>query len=276
MKTINTILLISIISFTYLRANAQESVIFEENFSYLTDQDRTGSNFLPDEFDLYFDNMGWTGIEVVKGGKDSEPTPNRIAKPRIGWWSGNAYLISPEIDLSNEVTVSFTLKNYARQSDGQLLDYPRMLLLHAADGVNFQLVDTIKGLELEFKEFSRVITNGTSNSKIKFSRVHPSENAPNRFYIGQVKVIRGVTSLTELSGNKDKFFSVYSNPSRIELINNEMFVSGLRIFDISGKEIKSFSHKKSVIDISKLEKGIYLIKMQLDNKYVVTRKFIKY
>ena len=276
MKTITKFLLIIMINLSCFESIAEESVIFEENFSYLTDQDRTGSNFLPDEYDLYFDNLGWTGVEVVKGGKDSEPIPNRIAKPRLGWWSGNAYLITPAIDLSNGVTVSFTLKNYARQSDGQLLDYPRILLLHAADGVNFQLVDTIKGLELEFKQFSRVITNGTTNSKIKFSRVHPSENAPNRFFIGQVKVIRGVTSLNVLSEIKNRIISVYSNPARIELKNNDLDVLDVRIFDIAGKEILNVDERETVIDISSFEKGIYFIHIQLDNKSIITRKFVKY
>ena len=64
--------------------------------------------------------------------------------------------------------------------------------------------------------------------------------------------------------------SIYPNPtSDILNIKNENLIKELVITDISGKEIKRFNcdSKESTLDISELDKGIYLIGIRTDKKW---------
>lgn len=269
MKTKHYLLLLVLLT---LKTAYSQTNIFEENFNKpsVTVLWNGGSftiNETTNHYDSLFNNNGWSGIEMAKGATDSG---NKIAakKPRVGWWSGMAYLTSPTIDLSSKpnYTVKFQLRNNARNAEGSLLDYDKMLFLHAPDGENFVVIDTISGMTLDVQEYTRVISNGTENSKLRFSRVHATENAPNRFFVFKVLVEEGnITDIDNLLIKNDKI-EFYPNPVNVELnIKSEDPICSISIFDITGRSVLSFNNPGEKINLISLAAGNYILQAQRTN-----------
>ena len=70
-----------------------------------------------------------------------------------------------------------------------------------------------------------------------------------------------------------KNIKIYPNPVKniLHIDTNSKIVKG-EIFSISGQIMKTFSDKE--INVSKLPKGIYILKLNLKNE-IITQKFIK-
>jgi hypothetical protein len=72
---------------------------------------------------------------------------------------------------------------------------------------------------------------------------------------------------------RNKNIKIYPNPVKniLHIDTNSKIVKG-EIFSISGQIMKTFSDKE--INVSKLPKGIYILKLNLKNE-IITQKFIK-
>ncbi|WP_412559902.1 alpha-amylase family glycosyl hydrolase [Winogradskyella sp. MIT101101] len=72
-------------------------------------------------------------------------------------------------------------------------------------------------------------------------------------------------------------FTIYPNPSRTSFSINTN-VSGVEIYDLSGKMIKSYKGdftRTDSFDISSLNTGMYIVKVENDNKQTMTTKLVK-
>lgn len=72
-------------------------------------------------------------------------------------------------------------------------------------------------------------------------------------------------------------FSLYPNPTQ-STFNMNMNVSKVEIYDLTGKLVKSFNGeftKTDSFDISTLNSGMYMVKVQNDNNQILTTKLIK-
>ena len=83
----------------------------------------------------------------------------------------------------------------------------------------------------------------------------------------------GITSINENYNSNQ--ISIFPNPT-----TNTLFINGLpknsniKIFDVLGKEVLNFETTNNQINISNLQSGIYILKIENENK-IVTKKFIK-
>lgn len=253
-----------------------QDVLFEENFSYVMDTWYGDLVLEEDEYDLYFDNEGWTGENVVLGSPSAtgEIPFNDVNKPRVSFWRGATdHLTTPIINCGNTgVTFQFKLKLTSRSNTGNTFDYNQVNILHAPDGEDFELLETIvipkNTLEdpLSFTDFSMDVTNATANSKFRFQVTQ--NNDPNRFFVDAVIVKQMPESGIEmniLEGN------IKISSSEV-IVRDGFSFSELAIFNLLGERVHK--GKENRLDISNLSSGIYILQLSSING-VGSIKFIK-
>lgn len=269
MKTVKDICLLFCLAAMF-SANAQDK-IFEENFSYITET-WYGNTALPaDDYDLYFDNSGWTGENVVLG----SPTVtgnipfNDINKPRISVWKGaNDHITTPVINSTGGVTISAMLKLCARSNTGITWDFPKVNFLHSTDGENFELISTIN-LQQEFTKYFFYIENGTANSKYRFQVFQSTD--PNRFFIDSVIVKTG--NLTSVKSNVSEDFKFTVHPDKIEL-DQSLALSSVMLLNSSGYLV--YKGNEPIINTTSFPSGIYLLQaISIDNKKMLNKILLK-
>jgi len=77
--------------------------------------------------------------------------------------------------------------------------------------------------------------------------------------------------------DNSKIINLYPNPSNgiINISNGSDFkIASIKLFDLIGKMVLSYDDNLNQINLSKLENGIYLMKIEVNNK-VITKKIIK-
>lgn len=280
MKTI-TMFLIGLFLICGLNIFSQ-TVIFEEKFSYITDTfypdaDGKGDAVVPDdEFDFYTDNFGWSGEVVCIGSPTFKGniTFNDVPKFRVNYWNLDAYLTTPAIDCSVDggVTLTVKLKNCSRSNTPDVVghhDYKRARVLHAPDGVNFNLLDTVD-IDYNWNDYSFNITDGTVNSKFRFAS---AGGTPNRFFVDSVVVVTG--QYASIHNKKyDSEVEVYPKLVTDHMTVNTMHdVKNILVFSLLGYPV--INQKETIINVSNLSSGIYTVLITLSNGEKVVKKILK-
>lgn len=95
---------------------------------------------------------------------------------------------------------------------------------------------------------------------------------------GQFRILGNKASnVLSVSDNVLSGFNIYPNPSRTSFSIN-LNVSEVEIFDLTGKLVKSFSGdftRTDTFDISNLNTGMYIVKVENNNNQVKTTKLVK-
>jgi Secretion system C-terminal sorting domain len=89
--------------------------------------------------------------------------------------------------------------------------------------------------------------------------------------------VHPLNEISDIENTVNSFYdlNIYPNPA-IDFINIdgvEFLESQITIFDIMGKIL--LTSKKSIIDISSLQSGMYLLNIDVKGKYMTTTKFVK-
>lgn len=115
-----------------------------------------------------------------------------------------------------------------------------------------------------------LIGNETTNASAK--RFNSRENTSNPISV-DVTFISSVSSINNYQDGKN--VSIYPNPveSNFEL-NNSINLNKIEILDLNGQSRKILNPQSKVFDISDLDRGIYLLKLQLGDESI-TKKLIK-
>ena len=118
----------------------------------------------------------------------------------------------------------------------------------------------------------RVMWNGTTFIYRDFAY----ESTPN------TAINAGATSTTGISNSIVSLFDIYPNPAQNNITienNSQQKISEISFVNLLGKEIKKVSlpsDANPTIDISKLERGIYLIYFFAKDKIIESKKIIVY
>lgn len=71
-------------------------------------------------------------------------------------------------------------------------------------------------------------------------------------------------------------FKIYPNPSQdFFQVDTPLGITSLSLYDISGKEVKSYKQVQEVYDISNLSTGVYMLKIKFETGDILTKKLIK-
>ena len=70
---------------------------------------------------------------------------------------------------------------------------------------------------------------------------------------------------------------LYPNPASgiVKLQNNYYNLTNLQIYDIYGREQQLSNFSNEQFDVSRLQAGVYIVKLTFDNSWFITRKFVK-
>ncbi|WP_034040945.1 DUF4955 domain-containing protein [Wocania ichthyoenteri] len=103
-------------------------------------------------------------------------------------------------------------------------------------------------------------------------------NRNGTFYISDVKYFVSSAALSNESFEAEILIKVYPNPVsntlHIHVANNSFQMHSVSLFNITGKEVCS-SKKVNNIDVSKIAKGIYFLKIkEAQNGIIITKKII--
>jgi len=150
-------------------ANVDDELVqlmMSEDFSNVNSTS-DGNTDISSSLDNYTDNPGWTGYKVYLAANNSL---------KIGTSSVIGYLVSPELDLDNTITVVFSAKNWsgAAGSDGS------SVIVSCGD---VSQTITLSDTPTEYT----VVLNGCSAKNVKFSMTAPKK----RFYVYHVDVYNG-------------------------------------------------------------------------------------
>ena len=150
-------------------ANVDDELVqlmMSEDFSNVNSTS-DGNIDISSSLDNYTDNPGWTGYKVYLAANNSL---------KIGTSSVAGYLVSPELELDNTVTVVFSAKNWsgAAGSDGS------SVIVSCGD---VSQTITLSDTPTEYT----VVLNGCSAKNVKFSMTAPKK----RFYVYHVDVYNG-------------------------------------------------------------------------------------
>jgi hypothetical protein len=95
---------------------------------------------------------------------------------------------------------------------------------------------------------------------------------------GQFRILGNRPSnVLSIEDNELNGFTIYPNPSRTSFSIGAN-VSHVQVYDLTGKLVKSFSGsftRTDVFDISNLNSGMYIVKVENDNKLTMTTKLVK-
>jgi len=92
---------------------------------------------------------------------------------------------------------------------------------------------------------------------------------------GAPGILRFGDAVLSTNNSFDRSFSIYPNPS-MDNINIKGKVDHVEILSLSGSDVlKTKSGEVNKIDISSLQRGMYIIKLYNDGKYLRGYRFIK-
>jgi hypothetical protein len=125
-------------------------------------------------------------------------------------------------------------------------------------------------------EISSIVTSGTGSVIIKIpcTSAAPSDLIVEIIINGREKRAL-VDPSTENKTIENNTFSIYPNPA-----NQTLFIQGLSsnskvaVFDLSGKKIISKNEFADIIDVSQLNAGLYVVRIEYENK-IEMKKFLK-
>jgi hypothetical protein len=84
----------------------------------------------------------------------------------------------------------------------------------------------------------------------------------------------GALGLNNIDNTQSKI-SIFPNPAQDYLVfSNQKILDNVTVYDLNGRSIKTYQKIAKSIDVSFLEKGVYLIKINTDEQ-THTLKFIK-
>ncbi|OIQ30063.1 MAG: hypothetical protein BM564_04670 [Bacteroidetes bacterium MedPE-SWsnd-G2] len=127
-------------------------------------------------------------------------------------------------------------------------------------------------------DFSVVYTNveaGDAHVQYGFQVLGPNANPTDEAALGSVVVEAVALSLDDVV--KADSFKLFPNPSSSELqFNASQVVDHITIYDVLGKQVSAFTPNATsdIIEIENLPKGIYLMRVSIDNS-VRTERFVK-
>ena len=142
------------------------TLIMSENFSNVQASE-DGNKDIGESLDNYTDNLGWTGYKVYWAANQSL---------KVGTSNAAGYLVSPELELGNTVTVVFNAKNWigAAGSDGS------SVIVSCGD---VSETVTLSDTPADYT----VVLYGCSDKNIKLSAIATKK----RFYVSHVDIYNG-------------------------------------------------------------------------------------
>ncbi len=153
-------------------ADETATLLMSENFSNVNATE-DGSRDISGQLDNYTDNPGWTGYKLY-------PAANQSLK--VGTTSVVGYLISPELELDNTVTVVFNAKNWI--SSNSVSDGSSVIVSCGDVSETVSLTDT----QAEYT----VVLRGCDANNVKLSMTAVKK----RFYVYSVDIYNGDLTLT--------------------------------------------------------------------------------
>jgi len=181
--------------------------------------------------------------------------------------------VGPIADDNLAVYLVLTESNIAYSWQGlPELDFVQRLTLPDANG---QIVDLSNNTNLTIP-FTFQLDNTWTNDLELIAFV---QNKTTKEVLNTAKLSLSNSSGITATDNLSNKIKIYPNPTSKWLIINDMSksINNIAITDMAGKnilQINNFKNKKQ-IDISGLQKGIYLIKMISNNHTIITKKLIK-
>lgn len=264
-----------VLTIAILPVKAEVSPVFYESFGKMNlDYIATnGAVKMDGNLDEFFDNPGWTGQNMYYGYKRTTETElftefNECALPRFGNTKTDSYIITPSLDLSGGVVVSFKVKSFIRNTNGEpIIENSNMKVEFAGNGSTFSDIFSVTDMDGILKEKTFIIPSGvgTATSKLRFNRITATAN--NRFFIADILIIKGTG--TALDANQINTTQISSfNVNGIVLKSAKP--QNVKIYSVTGSLIKTVDIVIGDTPIS-LEKGMYLVKIATDVQKIIVR-----
>lgn len=273
MKNLFFSLLVTVFIWSTNSLYAEEPVLFE-SFSKMNMEfvETSGAIKLDGSFDEYFDNTRWTGQNMYYGYKRTTETElftemNECAFPRFGNTKTDSYLITPQVNITGGATVTFKVKSFIRNTEGEpTIENTKMKVEYAGDGINFEeiyRVDDMDGIFTE-KTFTIQADKATETAKLKFNRVTSTAN--NRFFISDILVLKNSSSSTNaIRQETNRMFTTEKG-----IVFQAEDILNAQIFTTTGVLVKQIRIEDGEILIP-LDRGIYIIKTDGKTEKLVVR-----
>ena len=199
-----------------------------------------------------------------------------------------------EVDLNNIHFIALVTEKQDNSNAGNSYDFPTRPILNVnqlpiVEGkdviitatVNPENAGTVTGADT-YKEAETVTLTATANEGYKFLNwTENGEVVSNEAkYLFIATKDRDLVANFELTDGIDEFssaFNLYPNPANDRLhIESKVKINEVTIYDVYGRqqELSAISGQQTVIDVTRLNNGIYFVKIVTDNGEVIKR-FVK-
>lgn len=218
--------------------------------------------FDTDGDDEGFSIKSWNGTISVSGGNMTlSPTATKYPKVEQSSYHVNA---------DDYKTMEVRLKNLST-SDNQ---FSINVANTGVQAIEITTGDTdFKTYKLDLSESPDWVGTELSGFNFRTGATDDASTGTGDIIIDYVKFTSEVLANDELS-KAELQISIYPNPaSDLLTIESSSKINNVRIFDITGKEVLNTNNTS--IDISKLKRGVYALKVSLDNNETNVSRFIK-
>ena len=305
--TFLVMLLISVISFAQ-----NESTSFEEpeaiGGNYIDTGDATMSHDLIDNagepfvnftttgeelgfsaFYVPYDNPGIgltdgdsVGVTSFAPGSD-HPFPDGVQGYKISDVDGNFILEFDEFELTGigaDIFISYFIADTGFEGDGTEnasgSDRVRIYLKNLTDNTEQDILNSTGknindlGLQGTWQEGNVSVNDiGSYYQLVIEVRCNSSTEA---FFFDNIQFIE----ILGLENNTQETFSIYPNPASNGYVNITSFFSGVKtvsVYDILGKKVMNTTISSSILNISELKSGVYILKI-IQNEISTTKKLV--
>jgi len=221
---------------------------------------------------------GWKNSEDVSA-LTTQPTATTTATQTS---NAGTYQITPSGGISTNYDFNYQNGNLEITKASLTVTAENKTRVYGAANPEFTLsFDGFKNDENEsvLDQLPSISCNANATSPVGFYDIVLSGGLDDDYEYTLVNGVLEVTTATNNDNVFSKSISIYPNPVKDELfiINNEQLtINNVEILDIAGKKILT-PHSSFLIpiNVSTLPKGIYFIKIELENAKTVFEKFIK-
>ncbi|MGJ8744027.1 T9SS type A sorting domain-containing protein [Polaribacter sp.] len=184
--------------------------------------------------------------------------------------------------INNIQIVDFNANGGSFTSDNIIVNFKSLVIVNAQstnDFVSLKYNDTnidVGRLENQTQEIDlETILN--TDSINEFAIGVGNSEATNKWAIEGINVIikfeENRLSTSDINQNKIEPFSVFPNPAKNQISFNRYSVK-TQVFDLTGKLVKVENNRKNTIDISTLQNGIYIVKVQTEKGNIYFKKLL--
>lgn len=178
---------------------------------------------------------------------------------------------------SSPLTLTFELKGKTGGSNPAAYEGIELEISESPDNQHWNSLDVISNEEISIENFSR-FSNYSLQPSTRYLRWKLLSASKGNTQLNNIVITkREHEDSTAVQNHIKTIPSIYPNPTKdiIHLVDNEVEISSISIYNLTGQMLKEWSHPSKSISLANCKDGIYILKIHTPEG-VISKKVVKY